>query len=184
MPACRKGVTVLNTIRVLGGRTRANKALGAQPSTPDARRSASNRILSTLVFATFVGGVLIMASGIWTSGHVDWLAIIFLTVLTALSERFDWSLYGSSRVSIAFAPIMAAVALFGLAGLAVVVPVAILTSYLGSSRPVGRAAYNFGVLMLAGAAASRVFVVSGLAGWGGGIPIRLRERGVVDILNF
>ena len=111
-----------------------------------------------------------MASGLWTSGHVNWLAIIFLAALTALSERFDWSLYGTSRVSIAFAPIIAAVVLFGLAGLAVVVPVAILTSYLGSGRPVRRTAYNFGVLMLAGAAAELVFVVSGSAGEAGAWP--------------
>ncbi len=92
-----------------------------------------------------------------TLDGVSWPAIICLAALAGLAERFDWSLYGNSRVSVAFAPILAAAALFGVAGVAVVVPVAIIAGSVGAGRPHFKTAFNFGVLMVAGSVSALVF---------------------------
>jgi putative nucleotidyltransferase with HDIG domain len=79
-------------------------------------------------------------------------ALGLLAILAAVADGFDLSLYGDSRVSLAFVPIFAAILLFGLWGLAVVVAVAVVASAVGVDRPVHKTLFNFGALMLAGGA--------------------------------
>lgn len=167
---CRKGEIVLNTIRALGGQKQTQAGDTDRASTEGGTPSAPNHSLNLLVVAAFIGGAAIIVDGLLKSGEVYWPAVVILAVLTALSERFDWSLYGTSRVSVAFAPILAAVVLFGVSGLAVVVPIAIAASYFGSGRPRRRAAFNCGVLTMAGAGAALVFEAFGSAGEAGAWP--------------
>jgi putative nucleotidyltransferase with HDIG domain len=98
---------------------------------------------------TIAGAGLVVYGGLNHEG-MPWDAIIVLAVLAILAEAFDLSLYGDSRVSLAFVPIFGSAVLAGFPGLAVVVPAAILASAHG--RPMYKTAFNFGALMAAGAA--------------------------------
>lgn len=108
-----------------------------------------DRLLLTLVAVVMLAGAAIMAHGIITAGSSDWWLLLVLTCLAVLAERTDFSLYGNSRVSLAFVPIFAAILATGHIGLAVVIPIAVLSSAWG--RPVYKTAFNFGTQMIAGA---------------------------------
>ncbi len=116
-----------------------------------------------LVAAVFLSGVCLVAYGALVPHEADWRALVILASLAALAERFDLSLYGDSRVSLAFVPIFAALLLSGATGLAIVVPPAVIASAVGSQRPLYKTAFNFGALMIAGEASSLVFHSFGTA---------------------
>jgi diguanylate cyclase (GGDEF)-like protein len=109
----------------------------------------------------YLSALTVEIAGIAMLGDVNWPAVICLAILAAAAERFDWSLYGNSRVSVAFAPILASAALFGIAGIAIVVPVAIVAGSIGSRRPLLKTAFNFGVLTLAGESSALAFDLFG-----------------------
>ncbi|HEU4760544.1 MAG TPA: HD-GYP domain-containing protein [Dehalococcoidia bacterium] len=109
-------------------------------------------LLWPLVALVSLAGFALVAYGAWHPDNVDWWALLLLAALAALAERFDLSLYGDSRVSLAFVPIFASIVLFGYSGPAVVVPAAVVASALGARRPLYKTTFNFGALMLAGAA--------------------------------
>jgi putative nucleotidyltransferase with HDIG domain len=109
------------------------------------------RLLLSLVALVAASGVAIMAHAVVSAPEsTDWWLLAALTCLAIFAERTDFSMYGSSRVSLAFVPIFAAILSGGFIGLALVVPLAVLASAWG--RPIYKTAFNFGTLMIAGAA--------------------------------
>ena len=124
-----------------------------EPATrAEARSTLASRLLWALVATVSVAGVAINAYGLVTvSGSTDWALLAVLTCLAVAAERTDFSMYGSSRVSLAFVPIFAAIIACGLTGLATVVPCAVVASSWG--RPLHKTMFNFGALMISGAAA-------------------------------
>lgn len=103
-----------------------------------------------LVAPVATAGTALIAYGLAQPDLAEWQALLLLAALAALAERFDLSLYGDSRVSLAFVPIFSSFIIAGMTGLAIVVPAAMLASAPG--RPLYKTAYNCGALMLAGAA--------------------------------
>lgn len=124
-----------------------------EPATrAEARSTLASRLLWALVATISVAGVAINAYGLVTaSGSTDWAFLAVLTGLAIAAERTDFSMYGSSRVSLAFVPIFAAIISCGVTGLATVVPCAVVASSWG--RPLHKTMFNFGALMISGAAA-------------------------------
>lgn len=111
--------------------------------------------LSILVVATSALGLALAASGALNADLHAWQALIAFAALAVLAERSDLSIYGDSRVSVAFVPIFASVILGGLTGLTITVSAAMLAS--ANERPLYKTGFNFGALMLAGAASTDVF---------------------------
>jgi putative nucleotidyltransferase with HDIG domain len=157
-------------------RGEARPVAGALETQPTQRLSpeASNRTaveaaaktsvgLWLLVAAVSLGGLALVAYGGWNSAHMDWQALIVLAAMAAVAERFDFGLYGDSRVSLAFVPIFAAIIISGVSGLALVVPSAMVASAVGTQRPLYKTAFNIGALMLAGAASVLVLQAFGSA---------------------
>jgi putative nucleotidyltransferase with HDIG domain len=134
---------------------------GARREPDDARAHAAaahGRLglpLSLLVAATSVAGLVLAARGAFDTDVDAWQALIVFALLAVLAERSDLSVYGDSRVSVAFVPIFASVILGGMTGLAIVVSAAMLASAKG--RPVYKTGFNFGALMVAGSASATVF---------------------------
>ncbi len=118
---------------------------------------ADRIVLSIFVSCVTLAGVALAALGarLWSAEPLE--ALLALALLAALAERFDLSLYGDSRVSVSFVPMFSAVLLAGLPGLLLVVPSAVIASALGAGRPLHKTLFNFGTLMLAGAASALVF---------------------------
>jgi putative nucleotidyltransferase with HDIG domain len=115
---------------------------------------APSKALWLLIITVAVTGLALAISGAFSSGDLNWQVLIVLTALAVFAERSDLSLYGDSRVSLAFVPIFASLILCGLPGLAIVVTAASISSAF--DRPLYKTAFNFGALMLAGAAATLV----------------------------
>jgi putative nucleotidyltransferase with HDIG domain len=110
------------------------------------------KLLLSLVATVTLAGLAISARGVLTApSTTDWVLLAVLAVLAVLAERTDFSMYGSSRVSLAFVPIFAAIISCGYTGLTVVVPLAVAASAWG--RPVHKTLFNFGTMMIAGGAA-------------------------------
>lgn len=146
---------------------RQSASAGGNPAPSDAdsrppqagggtRPSATLWLLIALVTAA---GAALAIRGALLPGGVDWQVLAVLAALAVIAERTDLSLYGDSRVSLAFVPIFASLILAGLTGLAIVVTVAMLASAL--NRPLYKTAFNFGTLMIAGAASSLIFPAFG-----------------------
>jgi len=124
-----------------------NQDLDVQPGS-----SLAGFLLWALVAIVSVAGVALTAYGLVTApGSTDWTLLAVLTFLAVAAERTDFSMYGSSRVSLAFVPIFAATIACGTIGLATVIPFAVLASAWG--RPIHKTSFNFGTLMIAGSAA-------------------------------
>lgn len=118
----------------------------------------------------------------WDGSHLG--ALLLLAVMAMAAERTDFSLYGDSRVSLAFVPIFAAVLLGGLPDLALVVPLSVLASALGTDRQIQKTLFNFGALMLAGAASALVFHLFGSASDPRNWPQVLAPSLVAAAINF
>lgn len=80
-----------------------------------------------------------------------------LAGLAIVSEVLDFAPFGKSRVSLSVALILVAGTVSGLPGVAVVVSVAVVTDLVLHPKPVYKAAFNEGALLLAGAAYVGVF---------------------------
>jgi diguanylate cyclase (GGDEF)-like protein len=157
----------------------------AQSSADRRLASRSTRpALLILVVAAFLAAFAIEIGGMTMLGKISWPAILCLAILTAAAERFDWSVYGNSRVSVAFAPILASAALFGVVGIAVVVPVAIAAGSIGSGRPLLKTAFNFGVLTLAGSLSAFVFDLFGSVRDPGAWPEVVAPTLLASALNY
>ena len=114
-----------------------------------------------LVTPVAAAGAALVLYGAIRPDLAEWQTLVFLAVLALVAERTDLSLYGDSRVSLAFVPIFASLIVAGMTGLAIVVPAAMLASV--ASRPLYKTAYNCGALMLAGAAGYVAFHAFGRA---------------------
>ncbi|MBI1886658.1 MAG: HD-GYP domain-containing protein [Chloroflexi bacterium] len=147
-------------MHLLGG----TAAGGGEQRSRRHREESHGLAISLLVGAVTLGGLALMALGGWQWRLDDLAALAILAAIAVLAERFDLNLYGDSRVSVSIVPIVSAALLAGPWGLAVVVPPAVLASQVGSSRPVHKALFNFGALMLSGGIAALVFALSGRAG--------------------
>ncbi|HSP54440.1 MAG TPA: HD-GYP domain-containing protein, partial [Dehalococcoidia bacterium] len=139
-------------------------------------------VLGVLVAVVTVGGTGLAVYGGVNQGQVHWDAILILAVLAVLAEAFDLSLYGDSRVSLAFVPIFGSAVLSGLSGLAVVVPAAVVASSLG--RPAYKTAFNFGALMVAGGASVAVLRAFGEDAGPGDWPAIIGPAAVAAVVNF
>jgi putative nucleotidyltransferase with HDIG domain len=126
-----------------------------------ARETGLGIRLSVLIWTLFIGGVALAVYGTLGAGALDWKALFLLAFLAVVSERLDLSVYGESRVSLAVVPIFASLVLFGLPGLALVVPVAVIASAVGTKRPAYKTAFNFGVLMVAAGLSAASFQAFG-----------------------
>lgn len=153
-------------------------------STAKAREQATPRVLTLLVAAVTLGGAVLAALGVWNVQGQDLAALLLLALLAAIAERFDTSLYGDSRVSLAFVPIFSAILLFGLWGLAVVVTAAVVASAIGVHRPVRKTLFNFGALMLAGGASVLVLRPFGEASDPGKLPQVIGPAALAAAVNF
>ena len=118
-------------------------------------------LLRLLIGLVTVSGLALVVYAGFSPDDVDWKVVITLTALAILAERFDLSLYGDSRVSLAFVPIFASVIIAGMSGLGMVVPLAMVGSGIGNGRPIYKTAFNFGALMIAGAATAMVLAAFG-----------------------
>ena len=140
--------------------------------------------LTLLVAAVALGGTVIAGLGAWSwQGH-DLTALLLLAFLAAVAERFDLSLYGDSRVSLAFVPIFSAILLFGLWGLAVVVTVAVVASAIGVDRPIHKTLFNFGALMLAGGASVLILRRFGATASADALPEVVGPAALAAAANF
>ena len=121
---------------------------------PEPRQSRfASWSLHALIAVTFSAGVVITLQAIATTSpdSMQWALLATFAALAVWFERTDLSMYGASRVSLAFIPIFAATISSGPAGLAIVVPFAVLASAWG--RPVHKTLFNFGAMMVSGFAA-------------------------------
>ena len=134
----------------------------AEATPSAARRQAPPGIgLALLVGVVILGGASLALATVVEPRTVDVWALAILVGLAVIAERSDLSLYGSSRVSLTFIPIFASIALWGMTGLPVVVTAAVVASSIGHGRPLHKTAFNFGTLMLAGAASAGVLELFG-----------------------
>ena len=138
--------------------------------------------LGALVLLVTAGGVSLVAYGGLQHDNIEWNAIIVLALLAVIAEAFDLSLYGDSRVSLAFVPIFGSAVISGMAGLAVVVPAAVLASAYG--RPLYKTGFNFGALMIAGAASVAVLRAFGEEADPGDWPAVLVPAVLAGGVNF
>jgi hypothetical protein len=137
-------------VRSLVKAPRAQQPESASPTEERSRWAQS--VLWTLIAVVSVAGVIITGYGFFmASGSTNWTLLVVLTCLAIAAERADFSMYGSSRVSLAFVPIFAAIVACGMTGLAAVTCFAVLASAWG--RPVHKTSFNFGALIIAGTAA-------------------------------
>ncbi len=171
-----------DTATLEGGRTEP----GSVTAMVDSGHGASG-VLPLLVTCVSGAGAILFAIGISTWTGDDLAALLVLALLAMAAERFDLNLYGDSRVSLAFVPIFGAILLAGISGLAVVVPVAILGSALGQDRALHKTAFNFGALMIAGAASLLVIFGSGMetapSAWPEVLPPALLAAGINFTVN-
>ena len=100
-------------------------------------------------------GVLVAAAFQWDSE--DALLLGALAGLTVISEALDFAPFANSRISLSAALIMVAGTLSGLPGVAVIATVAALADLLVHPKPLVKAVFNEGTLLLAGAAYVGVF---------------------------
>jgi len=140
----------------------------ADPADCERALSRSARLLVAAVTVAGLGVLAVAVAGLAGHGSVSWqrdelTVFIALSLMAMAAERFDFNLYGNSRVSLAFVPIFGSVLLLGLAGVVLVATLAIVASAIGVQRPLYKTAFNFGTLLLAGAASALVLLAFGPA---------------------
>jgi hypothetical protein len=152
---------------------------------PEQRQSVlATGSLFGLIAAVFAAGVMITLHAIATASpdSMQWALLATFAALAVWSERTDLSMYGASRVSLAFIPIFAATICCWLAGLAIVVPFAVLASAWG--RPAHKTLFNFGAMMVSGFAA--VGVLNSFSGldYGTDWPQVILPAALAGMANF
>ncbi len=151
---------------------------------PPRRSPKTARSIWALVITVTLAGLALATWGGWTWHGVPWEPLIVLAVMAMAAERSDFSLYGDSRVSLAFVPIFAAVLLAGLPGLTLVVSLAVLASAVGTEHPLHKTLFNFGALMIAGAGSALTFHLFGSASEPDAWPQVLGPSLLAAALNF
>lgn len=137
-----------------------------------------------LVAAVAAAGAAVLAAGALQWQNEDLFLLGTLAALTVAAERADVSLFGNARVSVSVVAILAAGTISGLPGIVVVVPVVALADYVGRHKPLYKAVYNAGVLLLAGAAYVGVFEATSMAADTREWPFLLLPALVGAFVNF
>lgn len=114
-------------------------------------------LLNPLIGAVILAGVVVLALGLQQADTAHWEALVILAIGAVLAERLDISIYGNARLSLAFIPIFAALIMFGLLGVALVAPLAAISSSFPKRRAIHKTAFNAATLVLAGAASVAIF---------------------------
>ncbi len=105
-------------------------------------------LVAVVVAASF--GLLAVAALQW---HDEDLVLLGALVgLAVVSELLDFAPFGNSRISLSVALILVAGTVSGLPGVAVVVSAAVIVDFVVHPKPLFKAAFNEGTLLLAGAA--------------------------------
>lgn len=162
------------------GKPADHAAQGRRPE--DGPAPIGRLLLALVLLVTAIGAAILVLGILSASESADWQLLAVLTGLAIVAERTDFSMYGSSRVSLAFVPIFAAILSGGYIGLAIVVPLAVLAS--GWGRPVHKTAFNFGALMIAGAASVIVLKSFGEYNYVNDWPDVLAPATLAGIANF
>jgi putative nucleotidyltransferase with HDIG domain len=165
-----------------GESTRPSKRAGEETEAPRSRIATYSLFaLIAVVFAAGIG-ITIHAVAVTHPSDVQWELLVAFALLAIWAERTDLSMYGASRISLAFIPIFAAAICCGVTGLAVVVPFAVLASAWG--RPIHKTAFNYGAMMISGLAA--VGVLNSFSGldYGTDWPQVILPAALAGIVSF
>lgn len=136
-----------------------------------------------------VGSVVAASVGLLAAAAIQWrdedlLLLGALAGLAVVSEVLDFAPFANSRVSISVALIMVAAVVCGLPGVAVVVTVAVAADLAAHPKPLFKAAFNEGTLLLAGAAYLGVFQAFSMGYGGEDWPDVLGPALLAASLNF
>lgn len=127
------------------------------------RLPAGNWPLTLLVTAVAAAGLALLGLGATQHTGHNLAALLTLAALAALAERYAVDLFGDSHVSVSVVAILAAAAIGGLWGLAIVVPLTALAAHLDSRCPWYKTLFNAGAWMLGGAAFTAALELAGVA---------------------
>lgn len=101
------------------------------------------------------GALLAVAAVQWHGDDLPLLAA--LVALTVISEVLDFAPFRNSRISVSVFLIMVAGTVSGLPGVAIVVSVAVAADFVAHPKPLHKALFNEGALLVAGAVYVGVF---------------------------
>ena len=119
--------------------------------------SALSRPLAWFVAAVTLAGLAVAAAAGFAWQDEDGVILLALAGLAVVSELVDFAPFPNARVSLSVALILAAGSVSGLPGVAVVASAAVGADYLAHRKPLYKAAFNEGTLLVAGAAYVGVF---------------------------
>lgn len=106
--------------------------------------------LNAFAGAVALGGAGVIAAAI-VAGEADAMTLVVaMAVVAAVCELADFSPFPNSRVSLSVAAIIAAAVVSGLTGAAVVGTAAVGAQYVVRRKPLMKAAFNEGALLLSG----------------------------------
>ena len=108
--------------------------------------------LAWLVAAVMAASVALLVVAALEWRHEDLVLLAALAGLALVSEALDFAPFANSRVSLSVALILVAGTLSGLPGVAVVASVVAVADLALHPKPLFKAAFNEGALLLAGAA--------------------------------
>lgn len=109
-------------------------------------------LLSVFVVATGLAGVALTGWGLMDATSHNAIMLAALVVAAAGAELFAVELFVDSHVSVSGAALMAAGAIFGMWGVALVVLPIIVAGHIRCHSQISKSAFNFGALTIAGAA--------------------------------
>jgi hypothetical protein len=112
----------------------------------------SSRFLRPFVALVSVLGLFVLVGAAMSWHHEDMILLATLIVVVIACEVFDFVPIPNSTVSVSIVLIFAAGTLSGLPGVAVVAPLAAFASCVIHRKPIMKAAFNSGCLLLTGAA--------------------------------
>ncbi len=101
--------------------------------------------------------VVLLATAVLQWHDEDLVLLGALAGLAVVSELLDFAPFGKSRISLSVALILVAGTVSGLPGVALVVSVVVAADFVAHPKPLFKAAFNEGALLLAGAAYVGVF---------------------------
>ncbi|MCH7997898.1 MAG: hypothetical protein IIA91_00245 [Chloroflexi bacterium] len=113
--------------------------------------------LAGLVAVVVAASVVLLAVAALQWQDEELVLLGALCALVVVSELLDFAPFGNSRISLSVALILVAGTVSGLPGVALVVSVAVIVDFVVHPKPLYKAAFNEGVLLLAGAAYVGVF---------------------------
>ncbi|MCH8813668.1 MAG: hypothetical protein IH957_01035 [Chloroflexi bacterium] len=120
-----------------------------------------NSTLSAFVAFVAAGGVAVLAAAVMQWETDEFGLILALAGLAVFFEFFDFAPFPNSRVSLSVAAIIAAAAVGGFTGVAVVGSASVAAQYTAHRKPFMKVAFNEGTLLLSGAAAVGAFEAFG-----------------------